>query len=160
MPAIRRYDAATDEPAARAILNAGLREQAAYTPDADYCAREWAACTAALDAKPGEWWVAVESGEVAGVLWLEPTPDLLAPYHVVQQVAVAPGRRGQGIGAALVGFAEQEARSAGSLLLIIGGLEANPAMRLYRRLGFEEVPEGYGQPEPGRALLWKRFAGR
>jgi hypothetical protein len=45
-------------------------------------------------------------------------------------------------------------------VLIIGGLEANPAMRLYRRLGFEDVPAGYGEPEPGRALLWKRFAGR
>ncbi len=160
---IRRYEPA-DEPAVLDILDEGLRAQTRYAAqisppeDAGFFEREWAACVAALHDEPGDWWVAADGGEIAGVLWLEQTADLFVPYHTVQQIAVREARRGEGIGRAMLAFAERHARDAGSMVLMIGGLASNPAMALYRRLGFEDVPEGYREEDnPNHVLLWKRF---
>lgn len=147
-----------DAPAVVTILEAGLRDQAAHAADsAAAFEQEWAACRAALDADPGGWWLAERAGEAVALLWLEFQPDPLFPACVVQQLAVTPALRGQGIGTALLGFAEEQARAAGAAVLIIGTLPGNPALRLYRRRGFERVPAGYGESRSGQVLLWKRF---
>lgn len=147
-----------DMPAVMTILEAGLRDQAVHTPDAEAIfEQEWAACRSALDATPGDWWVAEQADNVIALLWLEPQPDPLFPAYVVQQLAVAPSLRGQGIGTALLDFAETQALEANAVVLIIATMPDNPARRLYERHGFSHVPEGYGESRSGQVLLWKRF---
>ena len=127
---IRRYEPA-DEPAVLDILDEGLRAQTRYAAqisppeDAGFFEREWAACVAALHDEPGDWWVAADGGEIAGVLWLEQTADLFVPYHTVQQIAVREARRG---GHRRLIFAAAR-RDAGSMVLMIGGL-APPGVAL------------------------------
>ncbi len=57
--------------------------------------------------------------------------------HVID-ITLAPAERGRGIGAALLQGILEEARSSGKVVSIHVEAE-NPAMRLYRRLGFELV---------------------
>lgn len=54
-------------------------------------------------------------------------------------IAVRPENRGQGIGAALLERFILEARSRGANRLFLEMREGNPAARLYRRYGFEQV---------------------
>jgi GNAT superfamily N-acetyltransferase len=84
----------------------------------------------------GDQWVAHEDGAlVASVVLLERDDHL-----VVENVAVAPDRQGQGQGRALLAFAEDEARRRGVREL---RLYTNAAMTdnlvFYPRLGFTEV---------------------
>ena len=55
----------------------------------------------------GQAWVAVEDGEVAGFVVLVAEPG----YLLLENVAVLPAAQGRGIGAGLLGFAEEHARS-------------------------------------------------
>jgi ribosomal protein S18 acetylase RimI-like enzyme len=56
----------------------------------------------------------------------------------VIDITLAPAERGRGIGTALLGRILEEARSSGRMVSIHVEAE-NPAMRLYRRLGFDQV---------------------
>lgn len=58
----------------------------------------------------------------------------------ILQVQLMPEAQGQGIGAALVRGLQAEARAAG-MPLKLKVLKTNPALRLYRRLGFAIVGE-------------------
>ena len=55
----------------------------------------------------GQAWVAVEDGEVAGFVILVAEPG----YLLLENVAVLPAAQGRGIGARLLAFAEEHARS-------------------------------------------------
>jgi ribosomal protein S18 acetylase RimI-like enzyme len=80
--------------------------------------------------------VAEEAGGVVGLIVLVPAPDHL----LVENVAVDPDWQGQGIGRALLAFAEVAGRDAEFATL---RLYTNAAMTenlaLYPRLGYEEV---------------------
>lgn len=80
--------------------------------------------------------VLVADGALAGLVVLLPQPDHL----LLDNVAVAPARQGQGIGRALLAFAEAEARRLGHAEI---RLYTNEAMAenlpLYRRCGYEET---------------------
>jgi GNAT superfamily N-acetyltransferase len=71
-----------------------------------------------------------------------------------RMLVVDPEARGQGIGAALVGWCIERARSSGVLRL---GLSTQDGMTaaagLYRRLGFARTPERDWSPEPDVDLL-------
>jgi ribosomal protein S18 acetylase RimI-like enzyme len=56
------------------------------------------------------------------------------------QIQVRPGSQGQGLGRQLIQSVIDEARKAGASLRL-GVLKANPALRLYQRLGFTVVRE-------------------
>jgi predicted N-acetyltransferase YhbS len=53
--------------------------------------------------------VAEDEGEIVGLLVLVPLPE----YLLIDNVAVEPSRQGEGIGIALLSFAEETARNAG-----------------------------------------------
>ena len=56
------------------------------------------------------------------------------------QIQVRPGSQGQGLGRQLIQSVIDEGRKAGASLRL-GVLKANPALRLYQRLGFTVVRE-------------------
>lgn len=61
-------------------------------------------------------------------------------WHLIQ-IQLDPAAQGQGIGGALLAGVIAEAKAAG-VSLRLGVLRANPARRLYERLGFRTVNEG------------------
>ena len=63
---------------------------------------------------------------------------LPAEYHV-SELHVHPEYRNRGIGAALMRYAEEEARRNGHRLMSLQTLTTNPARRLYERLGYRVV---------------------
>jgi ribosomal protein S18 acetylase RimI-like enzyme len=92
-----------------------------------------------------------------------PPPDA---FHI-EELHVLESERGAGIGGRLLGHAEQLARARGFSRLSLITHTENPAQRLYRRAGFEEV-ERREDPDyrrlagiSGRLLMVKRLpAGR
>jgi GNAT superfamily N-acetyltransferase len=84
----------------------------------------------------GDVWVGVLDGAIVGVLVIRPSGDVLE----LENVAAAPVHQGQGLGRALIEFAEQHARNLG---LTAVELYTNEAMvenlRLYPRLDYVET---------------------
>lgn len=66
-------------------------------------------------------------------------------------IAVGPEHRGQGIGGALLERFIEEARSRGANRLFLEMREGNPAARLYRRYGFEQVGRRRAYYHSGRS---------
>jgi ribosomal protein S18 acetylase RimI-like enzyme len=80
--------------------------------------------------------VADEAGEVAGLVVLVREPDHL----LVENVAVVPERQGEGIGRALLAFAETVAREAGTpTLRLYTHAAMTENLALYPRLGYEQT---------------------
>jgi len=80
--------------------------------------------------------VADEAGDIVGLIVLVQEPDHL----LVENVAVAPGRQGEGIGRALLAFAEAEAREAGTpVLRLYTHAAMTENLALYPRLGYEQT---------------------
>ncbi|HEX6336895.1 MAG TPA: GNAT family N-acetyltransferase [Jiangellaceae bacterium] len=73
------------------------------------------------------------AGELTGVIVLAPEPDVL----LIENVAVRPDRQGEGIGRALLAFAEAEARGGNRSAVRLythSAMASNVA--LYERLGY------------------------
>jgi ribosomal protein S18 acetylase RimI-like enzyme len=80
--------------------------------------------------------VADDAGEVVGLVVLVREPGHL----LVENVAVAPERQGEGIGRALLAFAEAVAREAGiATLRLYTHVAMTENLALYPRLGYEET---------------------
>ena len=75
-------------------------------------------------------------GTDAGRLYLDRRPT----EHAVVDIAVLPEHRGRGLGSILLADILDEAGAAGRSVAIHVE-KFNPAMRLYRRLGFETVAD-------------------
>lgn len=84
-------------------------------------------------------WVIESDGAIFGILVL-----LDAPGHLLlDNVAVAPGRQGQGIGRRLIAFAEQEASRRGyTEIRLYTHVTMVENQALYRRVGFIETGRG------------------
>lgn len=84
---------------------------------------------------------AVAEGEVAGtysLLIMDKLGKRGTPAGVVEDVAVAPGRQGQGIGRAMMAHALGECRKAGCYKLALSSnVKREGAHRFYESLGFE-----------------------
>ncbi|HYF08886.1 MAG TPA: GNAT family N-acetyltransferase [Acetobacteraceae bacterium] len=81
-------------------------------------------------------WVLERDGRLAGVIVLEDTPDGV----LLDNVAVASDAQHQGIGRALIAFAESEARRRGQARLWLYTNERmTENLALYARLGFVET---------------------
>lgn len=102
--------------------------------------------------------VAEASGVLRGVLWIteQHTPEdaVLIPrrYAYIEEVVVAEGHRGQGIGSALLREAERWAQSRGIDQVVLSVWEANDeAIGFYQHLGYETVRRRMRKPLlPGR----------
>jgi ribosomal protein S18 acetylase RimI-like enzyme len=78
-----------------------------------------------------DWLVTMHAGEDIGRLYIERWPS----QHCLIDIAFLPQHRGKGLGAALLRDLMDEAAAAGRTVSIYVE-KFNPAMRLYRRLGF------------------------
>jgi ribosomal protein S18 acetylase RimI-like enzyme len=78
-----------------------------------------------------DWLVTMRGGEDIGRLYIERWPS----QHRIIDIALLPAHRGKGLGAPLLRDLMDEAAAAGKAVSIHVE-KLNPAMRLYRRLGF------------------------
>jgi predicted N-acetyltransferase YhbS len=80
--------------------------------------------------------VTEEGGEVVGLIVLVEFSDRL----LIENVAVDPGRQGEGIGGSLLEFAEETARAAGiDTVTLYTHEKMSENLALYARLGYEEA---------------------
>jgi ribosomal protein S18 acetylase RimI-like enzyme len=79
-----------------------------------------------------DWLVTMRAGEDIGRLYIERWPS----QHCIIDIAFLPEHRGKGLGDALLRDLMEEAAAAGKAVSIHVE-KYNPAMRLYRRLGFK-----------------------
>jgi len=100
-----------------------------------------------------------DSGEVVGSVTFcrsgTPYAELARPGESeFRMLAVPPHQRGRGLAQALVLACVDQAREAGDTALVLSTMDVSRgAHRLYRRLGFVEVPDRDWEPRPG---LWLR----
>ena len=84
----------------------------------------------------GDVWVSERGEEPVGVLVLVAEPGGL----LIENVAVDPGRQGQGIGRELLAHAEEQARARGlDGLRLYTHVKMVENIALYERLGYEET---------------------
>jgi ribosomal protein S18 acetylase RimI-like enzyme len=89
--------------------------------------------------RAGEVWVLAEGGEVLGVLVIRPAED----HMFVDNVAVAPGHQGRGLGRELVAFAEEKAAEHGMPeIRLYTNEKMHENLNIYARLDFEETGRG------------------
>ena len=98
--------------------------------------------------------------EVDGVVVAYLMARVLAPTAEIMNLAVAPGRRRQGLAAALLaaGLVELTARGAGEVFLEVRASN-HPAQALYREAGFRPigVRAGYYEAPREDALVLRRM---
>jgi ribosomal protein S18 acetylase RimI-like enzyme len=112
--------------------------RAAYARYVERIGREPAPMTADYDAliAAGEVWIVRAGEDVAGVLVLRPQP----PALLVENVAVAPGHQGRGLGRLLMAFAEERARAEDLAEVVLYTNERmTENLRFYPALGFTET---------------------
>ena len=115
--------------------------RAAYAGYVELIGREPAPMTADYRAliDAGEVWVTKAGERVAGVLVLRPQP----PALLLENVAVAPDRQGEGLGRALMAFAEEHARTEGlGEVLLYTNERMTENLRFYPALGYTESGRG------------------
>lgn len=98
-------------------------------------------------------WLAWDAGQAIGLCvgFLGFSTFQARPLLNIHDLAVVPGRRGGGVGRALLGAAEAHAREAGCCKLTLEVQDGNtPARGLYERCGFRDVV--YGDSGPTRFL--------
>ena len=93
--------------------------------------------------------VAVVDGEVIGACWVRTTEEY---GHIDEEtpsfsISVFEGYRGCGIGGALMSQMLAELREAGYARASLSVQKENPALRLYKRLGFQIIGDGADDTE-------------
>lgn len=85
------------------------------------------------------------------ILTLRPSPYYEGPVAMLEELYVAPGHRGQGIGTQLMAavLAELQQRGAGELQINVDEVDVD-ARRFYERHGFTNIEQG------SRVLLYVR----
>ena len=92
-------------------------------------------------ARRGSFWVAEDSGRLAGMIWVQPSahPVTEKPDWLVINVAVAEPFQRHGIGKRLMDHAQREARAAGARRMrLFVAAENTAAVTLYHALGYTE----------------------
>jgi GNAT superfamily N-acetyltransferase len=134
----------------QALVDLIAADQLGATRDGVRDAADLAAYTAAfeaIDADPAHMLVVAEqAGEIVGTMQLSFLPGLArrgALRAQIEAVRVADGSRGSGLGAAMIGWAVDEARRRGCALVQLTTDKSRlDAHRFYHRLGFVASHEG------------------
>src|SRR5438093_3589372 len=88
----------------------------------------------------GTVWVALDDGELTGVIVLEDKPEALQ----IANVAVRPESQGRGVGRKLLAFAEDEARRRGhDAVILYTNVHMTENIERYPKLGYVEVGRGH-----------------
>jgi GNAT superfamily N-acetyltransferase len=95
-------------------------------------------------------------GQLLGIAWLVPGRTLTGAAYL-RLLLVAPGRRGAGVGAALLAAAETAARADANHLTLLATTDNAGARRFYERHGYRHVGDLPGLARSGldEALYWK-----
>ena len=94
--------------------------------------------------------VVVLAGEIGfAYLTLRPSPYYDGPVAMLEELYVAPGRRGRGVGTALMEHVLAEVEGAGEMQINVDEVDAD-ARRFYERHGFTNIEQG------SRMLLYIR----
>ena len=93
--------------------------------------------------------VAVVDEKIAGACWVRTTDEY---GHIDDEtpsfsVSLYEPYRGRGIGGAMMRLMLNELRAAGYLRASLSVQKENPAARLYERLGFRRVGDGFDETE-------------
>jgi ribosomal protein S18 acetylase RimI-like enzyme len=100
--------------------------------------RSYAASLALLEDETRELYVAERAGRFAGFVVL----NLHGPFPgYIQTVCVTPEERGQGLGTALIAFAEERIFAQSPNVFLCVSSFNQDALRLYQRLGYEVIGE-------------------
>jgi ribosomal protein S18 acetylase RimI-like enzyme len=93
--------------------------------------------------------VAVASGEVVGACWVRTTDEYGHVDDETPSFSISLYRpyRGQGIGTAMMRAMLDELRGAGYARASLSVQKENPALRLYERLGFRVIGDGFDETE-------------
>jgi GNAT superfamily N-acetyltransferase len=106
-----------------------------------------AAFAAISQSSENELYVALSDNEVVGTFHLTFIPNLTGRGALrvkVESVKVKAARRSLGIGATMMGFAEQRARQRGAAMLELSSNKTRGnAHRFYERLGYARSHEGF-----------------
>ena len=101
----------------------------------------------------GRVWVLDRDGTVTGVLVLIPEDEHLLVYSV----AVSPARQGEGIGRAMMEFAEKEAGRQGyPTVVLYTNQKMTGNIAFYERLGYERFDLRSHTTRPGSWLVFMR----
>jgi ribosomal protein S18 acetylase RimI-like enzyme len=150
-----------DHPAVAALLERAFVGGGFTRPEAA------AGLRASRDGLPGtEWLVAADAdGTIVGSVYLvteaSPTHDVArAGEAEVQLLAVAPERRGRGVGRALVTACLDRARATGAASVVLSTQPTmHAAQRLYESLAFRRVPERDWERRGTPRLVYARELG-
>ena len=148
--AIRRAGV-DDAESAAGLLHDFNTEFSAPTPGVEALAERVRALLAAQAAT-----VLLAGGPPCGIVVLRLRPSFWAEGldAYLEELYVEPGRRGQGIGRALLGAAIETAQDAGATRMEIGTSETDTtARKLYESSGFSDREGGPGGP---RMLFYER----
>jgi len=111
-----------------------------------------------LNSRLSYWLVAEFNGEVVGYIGSQSVLDAAD----VMNLAVAPAYRRQGIGESLVNTLVAYLQQKGIIALLLEVRASNdPAIALYKRLGFEQVgrrPNYYHHPKEDALIMRKELA--
>ena len=151
-----------DQEAVLSLLKEGLRIQEKYAAaidppeDVGFLTEEWEEHAAGLQQFPEEWWVYERNEKIIGLIWIRFLSDPLGLYGTVREVIVASDHRNLGIGTKLIHHAEALITQRKAAFFLISSFVSNPAVSLYRRLGFSDFPDRYKEDKnPNHVLLWK-----
>jgi ribosomal protein S18 acetylase RimI-like enzyme len=142
------------------VVVRALFEEYAAGVGVDLCFQGFADELAGLPgryARPGGGvWLATEGGGAAGCVALRPLADGACE---VKRLYVRPAFRGTGLGRTLAERVLAEAAAMGYRRVLLDTLPSMAgAIRLYRALGFEEVPAYCHNPVPGALFLGRNLA--
>ena len=152
-----------DAEAIHEVTLAAYQQYAGQLPPAHWEAYRQNIVTTLADVGSAEQMVAERNGRIVGaVLFYPPGAFTVAPVPMpspeVRLLAVEPGERGRGIGAALVQECIRRARESGAAALTLHTTDMmQAAVRLYERLGFAAAPELDFHPAPGLTIKGYRL---